>query len=46
MEGVGAGWAAEPGWWMKFWDTVGHLDSPVGMVEESVVSAAECHAVL
>lgn len=45
VEGVGAWWAAQPGWWMELWDSVGHLDSPGGVVEESVVSAAERDAV-
>jgi hypothetical protein len=30
---------------MEFGDTAGHLDSPVRMVEESVVPAAERHTV-
>jgi hypothetical protein len=31
---------------MEFWNTAGHLDSPVGMVDKSVVAAAERHAVI
>ena len=45
VEGVSAWWAAEPGWWVEFWDTVGHVDSPAGMVEEFVVAAAQGDAV-
>ena len=41
VEGVSAWWAAEPLWWVEFWDTFGHVDSPAGMVEEFVVAAAE-----
>ncbi len=45
VEGVAAWWAAEPGWWVEFWDTGGQVYSPVGMVEESVMPAAERDAV-
>jgi hypothetical protein len=38
--------AVEPGWWMELWDAADHVDLPVGVVEESVVSAAERDAVL
>jgi hypothetical protein len=31
---------------MELWDAADHVDLPVGVVEESVVSAAECHAVI
>ncbi len=30
---------------MKFWDTAGHLDSPVGVVDKSMVPAAERNAI-
>jgi hypothetical protein len=40
VEGVAAWWAAQPGWWVEFWDAGGHVDSPVRMVDESVVAAA------
>lgn len=46
MEGIGARGAAEPGWWIKFWDSAGHLDLPGGVAEEPVVSAAERDTVL
>ena len=45
VEGIAAWWAAQPRWWVEFWNTGDHLDSPVGMVEESVVAAAQRHAV-
>ena len=37
--------AAQPGWWVEFWDTAGHVDSPVGVVGEFVMPTAQCHAV-
>ncbi|MGB8995030.1 MAG: hypothetical protein WCC65_06960 [Pseudonocardiaceae bacterium] len=46
MEGIAAWWAAQPWWWMEFWDTAGHVYSPVGMVEKLVVAAAERDAVV
>lgn len=46
VEGIAAWWAAQPRWWMKFWNTIGHVDSPVGLVDESVVAAAEGNAVV
>jgi hypothetical protein len=46
VERVTAWRAAQPGWRMEFWNTAGHLDSPVGMVDKSVVAAAERHAVI
>ena len=45
MEGVSAWWSAEPGWWVEFGDTAGHVDSPEGVVEEFVVAAAQGDAV-
>jgi hypothetical protein len=30
---------------MEFWNAAGHLDSPVGMVQESMVAAAQCDTV-
>ena len=45
VEGVSAWWAAEPLWWVEFWDTFGHVDSPAGMVKELVVAAAQRDAV-
>jgi hypothetical protein len=41
VEGVSAWWSAEPGWWVEFGDTAGHVDSPAGVVEEFVVAAAQ-----
>jgi len=38
--GGGCGVAAQPGWWVEFGDAGGHVDSPVRMVDESVVAAA------
>ncbi len=46
MEGIAAWWTTQPRWWAAFWNAVDDLDSPVRMVHESVVSAAECDAVI
>jgi len=40
VEWIAAWGIAQPGWWLEFWDTGGHLDPPVGVVEESVVAPA------
>ncbi|MFY9808396.1 MAG: hypothetical protein WAK86_14150, partial [Pseudonocardiaceae bacterium] len=46
VEGVAAWWAAEPRWWVELRDTADHFYPPAGMVEEPVVAAAECNAVV
>ncbi|MGH3546876.1 MAG: hypothetical protein ACRDQU_01865, partial [Pseudonocardiaceae bacterium] len=40
VEGVAAWWPAEPGWWVELWDAGGHVDPPVGMVDQSVMPTA------
>jgi hypothetical protein len=45
VQGIAAGWAAEPGWWVVVRTAADHLDSPGGMVDEAVVPAAEQDAV-
>ncbi|MGB6226353.1 MAG: hypothetical protein WBF76_13555, partial [Pseudonocardiaceae bacterium] len=42
VEGVAAWWPAQPGWWVEFWDTAGHVDAPVGVVGEFVMPTAQC----
>ena len=45
VEGITAWESAQPGWWVEFWNTAGHLDPPVGMVDESMVATAQRNAV-
>ena len=45
VEGVVAWGFAQPWWWVELWDAAGHVDSPVGMVDESMVPPAERNTV-
>ena len=42
---VSAWQAAQPRGRVEFWNAAGHLDPPVGMVQESMVATAQCDAV-
>ncbi|PZS20473.1 MAG: hypothetical protein DLM60_08660, partial [Pseudonocardiales bacterium] len=46
MEGIAAWWPAEPRRWMELRDTGGHVDPPVGMVDQSVMPAAQRNTVV
>ena len=41
VQGIAAGWTADPGWWVEMRNAADHLDSPRGMVDEAVMPAAE-----
>jgi hypothetical protein len=45
MDWIAARGSTQPGWWVELRNAAGHVDAPVGMVQQSVVTAAECHTV-
>ena len=46
VEWISAWRPAQPRWWVELWNTVGHLDPPVGMVDKAMVPAAQRNAVI